>query len=479
MNNHRTGTVMKKFCILLVLGAVAASAPHPATAAEKAVDKRPVYVIPVEGMIESALLYVIRRGVAEAEQAGAGALILRMETPGGTIDAAEEIVRTLENLSVPTYTLVDKNAISAGAIIALATDHIYMTPGSKIGDAMPIMMTPFGGVQEMPEGTEEKMLSYVAGLIRATAQNKGHDDKLAEAMVRREIEYKIGDEVISPEGQLLTLTNVEAERKYGKDQKPLLSSGTVESLEELLKAIGMDGAEIREMSITSAERIARFIAALGPIFLIIGLLGIYIEVKTPGFGLPGMTGIVALAIFFWGHHIAGLAGMEDMLIFLLGILLLLLEIFVFPGFGVAGMLGVLCVGWALLNAMVQHYPGTPWYPDPDLLYKPFLKLTFSLIGTVLLAMLLGRWISRHPATSKLVLAEEAAHDKGFVSSANRPEDLVGLQGIALTDLRPGGTGMFGERKLDIVSRGNYIESGTTVRIVESHGMQVIVEPLES
>lgn len=467
---------MKKLCILFLL--FAAGAPLPIRAGETP-RAGPVYVIPVEGMIEPALLYVIRRGVAEAEQNNARALILRMDTPGGTIQAAEEIVRILEHVSVPTYTLVDRNAISAGAIIALATDHIYMTPGSKIGDAMPIMMSPFGGVQDMQEGTEEKMLSYVSGLIRATAQHNGHNDKLAEAMVRRELEFKIGDEIISPEGQLLTLTSAEAGKKYGEDQRPLLSAGTVDTLEALLKAIGMDDAEVREMGITAAERIARFIAALGPIFLIIGMFGIYIEVKTPGFGLPGIAGIIALTVFFWGHHIAGLAGMEDMIIFLVGVLLLLLEIFVFPGFGAAGMLGILCIGWALLNAMVQHYPGTPWYPDPNLLYKPFLKLTFSLIGTVLLAMLLGRWISRHPANSRLVLGEEIAHDRGFVSSPNRPEELVGRQGKALTDLRPGGSGMFGEKKLDIVSRGNYIEAGTAVRIVEAHGIQVVVEPLES
>ena len=467
---------MEKICILFLI--CAASAPLPLPAAVES-PPGPVYVIPVEGMIEPALLYVIRRGVAEAEQRKARAIILQMDTPGGTIQAAEEIIRILEHVSVPTYTLVDRNAISAGAIIAMATDHIYMTPGSKIGDAMPIMMSPFGGVQSLPDGTEEKMLSYVAGLIRATAQHNGHNDKLAEAMVRRELEYKIGDEVISPEGQLLTLTSAEAEKKYGEDQRPLLSAGTVDSLEELLKVIGMDNAEVRELGITTAERIARFIAALGPVFLIIGMLGIYIEVKTPGFGLPGITGVLALAIFFWGHHIAGLAGMEDLLIFLAGVLLLLLEIFVFPGFGAAGLLGLLCIGWALLNAMVQHYPGGPWYPDPNLLYIPFLKLTFSLIGSVVIAMLLGRWISRHPATSRLVLAEDTSHDKGFVSSSNRPEELVGLQGRALTDLRPGGTGMFGERKLDIVSRGNYIEAGSAVRIVETHGLQVIVEPLES
>ncbi len=188
-----------------------------------------VYVIPVHGMIEPALLYVMRRGVAEAEINGAAAIVLSMDTLGGRLDAATDIVRLMQRVRVPTYTFVEKNAISAGAIIALSTDKIFMAPGSVIGDAMPIMMSPTGGAQEMPEAIEEKTVSAVAALIRAAAQESGHDPQLAEAMVRRELEYKIADEVISPAGQLLTLTNVEAEREVGPPEarRKLLSQGTL------------------------------------------------------------------------------------------------------------------------------------------------------------------------------------------------------------------------------------------------------------
>ena len=293
-----------------------------------------VYTIPIRGMIEPALLYVIRRGVQEAEDVNAKAIIFVMDTPGGTLQAASDIVRTIQKIKVPTYTFVEKDAFSAGAIIAMATKHIYMAPGTVIGDAMPIMMTPWGGVQEMPEDIKEKAVSAVAALIRSAAEEGGHNKELAEKMVRREIEFKIGDEVISPAGQLLTLTNVEAERKFGKDKKPLLSEGTVKDVNELLKTVGLEGASVKELEVTAIERVARFIAALAPLFLIVGLLGLYIEFKMQGAIIPGAIGVLCLAIFFWGHHIAGLAGMEDILIFLLGMALLLIELLFIPGFGV-------------------------------------------------------------------------------------------------------------------------------------------------
>src|ERR1039457_5528583 len=157
-----------------------------------------VYTIPIHGMIEPALLYVIRRGVAEAGAVNANAIVFLMDTPGGTVDAATEIVRTIQNIKVPTYTLVENHAFSAGAIIALATKQIYMPPGSVIGDAMPILMTPGGTVEAMPDDIKEKSVSGVAALIRSAAQQSGHDPEVAEKMVRRETELKIDDVVLCP-----------------------------------------------------------------------------------------------------------------------------------------------------------------------------------------------------------------------------------------------------------------------------------------
>lgn len=436
-----------------------------------------VYSIPIRGMIEPALLYVIRRGVAEANATGARAIVFVMDTPGGTVDAAKDIVRTIQKLNVPTYTFVEKDAFSAGAIIALATKHIYMAPGSVIGDAMPIMMTPFGGPQEMPDDLKEKAVSAVAVLIRSAAEQGGHDKDLAEKMVRRETEYKIGNEIIGKKGELLALTNVEAERKIGKEARPLLSEGTVKDLDEMLGKVGLGGATVVELDVTAVERIARFIAAFAPVFLMLGLLGIYVEVKTPGFGLPGIAGIVFLAIFFWGHHIAGLAGMEDIVIFLIGLVLLLVELLLIPGFGVVGLTGIVLMIWAALSAMTRHYPGTPWWPTWENLQQPLMNLSLALVGTGIVAAVLAKFLPSSPIFHRLVLDSSTNRKSGFAASTDEPS-LVGQEGVALSTLRPGGTAMFGERKLNVVTRGMFIDPQARIRIVESHGNRIVVEPVE-
>lgn len=453
------------------------SLPGGAEVLVEAQSRDVVYTIPIRGMIEPALLYVIRRGVLEAEAAGAKAIIFIMDTPGGTVDAAGDIVRTIRGLKIPSYTFVENHAFSAGAIIALATKHIYMAPGSIIGDAMPIMMTPFGGVQEMSEDMKEKSVSAVAAIIRTAAESGGHDKELAEKMVRRELEFKIGDEVISPAGQLLTLTNVEAERPLGDEKRPLLSSGTVENLEALLERIGLAGAETRNLEITSVERVARFIAALAPLFLLGGLLGIYIEIKTPGFGLPGILGILSLAIFFWGHHIAGLAGLEEVVVFAIGMALLAAELFLIPGFGAVGIAGIALILWAMLSAMVQRYPGGPLLPVWGDMQGPLLKLSIALIGSAVAAALFARLLPSSPLFSRLVLAKATRRSEGFAASDDT-RSLLGQTGTALTMLRPAGTAQFGERRIDVVTGGEYIVAGSGVRVVESHGSRIVVEAVE-
>lgn len=461
-------------CVLLALG-------HPLgaerTLANDAAPAQPpvVYVIPIRGMIEPALLYVVRRGVDEAERAQADAVIFVLDTPGGTVNAAREIVFTIQNISVPTYSFVEKDAFSAGAIIALATRQIYMAPGSVIGDAMPIMMSPLGGAQEMPEGMEEKTVSGVAALIRAAAEQGGHNKELAEAMVRREIEFSIGDRVISPAGQLLTLTNEEAAEVVGDTDTPLLSAGTVSGLDEMLERVGLSGAEIRELQVTQTERIARFIAMLGPLLLMAGLLGIYLEVRTPGFGLPGLLGLVALGLFFWGHHIAGLAGREDLLLFAVGVVLLAIELLVLPGFGVLGISGALLMAAGLLMAMVRRYPGGPVIPPWPEFQWPITSLALAMIGTAAAAALLGRWLPSAPVFRQLILESATDRASGFTAAADSSAWL-GQHGKAVTDLRPGGAAIIGGKRLDVVTRGQFVDAGAAVRVVEARGAHVIVEP---
>ncbi len=435
-----------------------------------------VYIIPVNGMIEPALLYVMRRGVAEAEKTGAAAIVLSMDTLGGRLDAATEIVRLMQGVKVPTYTYVEKNSISAGAIIALSTDKIFMAPGSVIGDAMPIMMSPTGGAQEMPEAIEEKTVSAVSALIRSAAQESGHDPQLAEAMVRREKEYKIGDEVISPAGQLLTLTNLEAEREVGPPEarRKLLSSGTRETLARMLEAEGLGSNATRTLEVTSAERVARFIAALSPLLLMAGLLGLYIEFKTPGFGLPGILGILSLALFFWGHHIAGLAGMEELVIFMIGIGLILIEVFVLPGFGFPGVLGIMLVVWSLLSAMMHRLPGGSWWPTLPELQMPVFKLSLAIVLSGAAALLLGKFLPKTPLYSHLVLQQATRTGQGYSAAPPDTIHLLGAVGKALTALHPGGAVLVGDRRLDVVTRGEFLEADSPVQVVEVHGNRVVV-----
>ena len=463
---------MKAFVWLLcslafALGSVQAQ-PAPAPAPDA-----PVYVIPIRGQIEGALLYVIRRGIAEAERQNAAAIVFVMDTPGGTLDAAGDIVRSIQNAKPPVYTFVEKNAFSAGAIIALATKGIYMAPGSVIGDALPIMMSPLGGVQEMSEGLEEKAVSAVAALVRAAAQHAGHDPELAEKMVRRELEYKIGDEVVSPAGRLLTLTAEEAARP-GKGGKPLLSAGTAADLPAVLEQLGLAKQPVVEMQITSAEKIARLIAGAAPILMIIGFLGIYIEIKTPGFGLPGILGAACLALFFWGHHIAGLAGMEDLLIFVVGLALILVEIFLIPGFGFAGIFGIALVLVSLVGAMVRIVPGSEsWLPAWTDLQLPIFKTGVALVGTGAGALLLGRFLPRSRLFGRLALSAATAAGEGYTAAPDTSAR-VGQTGVALTQLHPAGAARFGAERLDVVTAGEFLDAGTPVRIVEAHGNRLVV-----
>lgn len=465
---------MKTLRILTLLATLFAGSVAVAADGAASTNAGPVYIIPIVDVIDDALVYVIRRGLNEALDNNAAAIVFDFDTPGGRIDSAEEILSMLRDLTIPTYSFVNPNAISAGAIIAMGTDHIYMTPGSKIGDAMPIMLTMFGNVDPMPESIEEKSASYVAAMIRAAAQHKGHDPQLAEAMVRRDSEYKIGDEVISKKGRLLTLTNKDAERRVGPDKHVLLSEGTVADLDELLARIGYAANPRHELVVTTAEEIARFIESFSVIILGLGLLGLYIEFKTPGFGLPGILGITLLAVWFWGYSIAGLAGMEEIALFILGLALLVIEVFFIPGFGFVGIGGIVLMVASIVMAMVEHYPGGPWWPAPPQLRVPLMTLAEAVILSAV-----GLWIASHflPKTEAfhhLVLESSTARSAGFTASAETGA-LVGRHGVAETALRPAGVARFDDLRLNVVSRGEFIDAGATLVIAEAHGNRIVVE----
>lgn len=475
---------MKKLLYLLLIILLSAIAPtHINAQTNKQTETGIAYIIPIHNMIERALVYLIKRGVSEAEAMNADVIIIDMNTPGGRLDATAEIIKILTSTKIPTYTFVNPDAISAGAITAMATDYIYMAPGSRIGDAMPIMMSPLpmGGPKAMPDDLKEKAVSPTVAMIRAAAQRKGHDAQLAEAMVRAEIEYKIGNKIICPAGQLLTLTSQDAEQIVGEgdDAHPLLSAGTVNDIQDLLNTIGHSTAKIITLKPSAAEKLARTIDGfpMSGILLALGLLGLYIEYKTPGFGIPGISGLIILAIWFWGHNIAGMANIAEILIFTIGVVLILAEIFIIPGFGIAGITGMILIVVGLFMSMIGNsFSIDGWYAFPTLedIHGAILNFSTTLIILLVGGILLSKLLPKSVIFQRLCLSTTENKDDGYIS-ASTSTALIGTHGIASTPLRPSGIGEFGDKRLDVIARGSFIEKSTAIVIAEVHGSRIIVE----
>jgi membrane-bound serine protease (ClpP class) len=468
-------------CLTLVAALTfAGAAPRVSLA-----DEDLTYIIPIKGMIERGLLYSFRRAIREAEDKGAGAIIIDMDTPGGKLQSAEEIVLLLLNTEIPTYTFVNPRAISAGAIISLATDEIYMTPTGLIGDAMPIMMSPIPGQAptEPSAGLREKIMSPTIALVRSAAQAKGHDPELGAAMVRPELEYKVGDKIICPEGELLTLTSQEAVDPIRENGEPLLAKGIAKNMEECLALIGRQDSTIVRISISPSEKIARVIEGftVSGILMGLGMLGLWIEFKTPGFGFPGIAGLLCLAIWFWGHNIAGLSGTTELMLFAIGAVLLLMEIFIIPGFGIAGIGGLALIVVSVMLSMVHGVP-TDEIDIPTVTFVhhewewAIIKMGMGITLTTGMAIVLARYLPETTIFRHLALSTEMRRQEGYQGSSEHP-DLVGARGTAVTTLRPAGIGIFDGKRINVISRGTFIDKDASIVIAEANGNRIVVEQL--
>jgi membrane-bound serine protease (ClpP class) len=432
-----------------------------------------IYVIPIKDAIEDALVYVVRRGVKEAIDAKADILILHMDTPGGMVSSTLEIYTILSKFphQDQTYTLIDRWAISAGAFLSAATRNIYMTPGAVIGAAAPVMMSPGGGAQELPSTMEEKQNSALRAQIRALAELHGHNKDVFNAMVDKDQGLEVAGKTIVEPGKIVTLTTQEAAQTYGTPPKPLLSSGTVESLDELVREIGGPDARVVKIEPTGFERVARFIVMLSPFLLSAALLCGYIEFKTPGFGVFGAIGIVLALFFFFGHSIAGLSGHEHIIIFLIGVALIAVELFILPGFLVPGLIGVLLVLFAVLKAMVDRYPTDPFVPTLPMLQLPLTNLAIALGVTLAATLALARFLPRSPLAGALVLDAVNAAELPIPAAAPAP----GTSGRSLSVLRPCGSADFGNGPVEVTTEGEFLPPGTPLRIVRVEGNRILVQ----
>lgn len=434
-----------------------------------------VYIIPIRENVMPPLTYVVRRGIKQAMDAGADAVVLDMHTDGGRVDVTEEIIRIIAQFEGTTATFVNTRAFSAGAFIAVATQNIFMAPQSVIGAAAPVMMAPgVGNMPEMPSTAEAKMTSAIRALVRTQAEKNGHNVEVVEAMIDKTKELKIGDEVLNEEGSILTLTDLQAARKHGDPPRPLLSAGTVKSLDEVLARLGLQDARRVVIVPTGAERVGFWINSISPILLMIGMVALYIEFRTPGFGIPGIVGIAAIGIYFLGGYIAALSGPGWILIFLLGLGLVALEWFVYPGTLVAGLTGAALIILALVMAMADIYPGGPIIPTMPQIQLPLRNLSLALVATIACVVVLGRFLS-HTVFFRRLVSQSASGVVSVAAMERKLDTGIGRSGVALTPLNPGGRARFDEELLDVITRGELVEQGRAVRIVGHTGPNPVVE----
>lgn len=396
-----------------------------------------VYAVPIRGEIEPGLAAFIARGLTLAERNNA-VLLLEINTFGGRVDAATEIKDLLFKAKVPVIAYVSERAWSAGALIALAAPQVAMAPGSSIGAAEPRPM-------------DEKTVSALRAEFESTAGRAGRNPRVAGAMVDADLAI----EGLVEKGKILTLSADDAV-EWG------IADVLANSRHEVLVHFGYDNYELIPLTPHWAERIARFVttSTVSSLLLTLGFLGLIFEITTPGWGVPGTGGLIALALFFGGRYVTGLAGFEEIGLFILGILLLAMEIFVIPGFGLAGILGIIAVVVSVVLVFGNLQAA---------LTSLFIALSVSIVAIILL----WKRIQQGHFWQRLVLSHTESKDEGYSAPADFSH-LLGHEGLTLTPLRPAGTVVIDGIRCDVVSEGGFIAENSLIEVVLLEGTRIVV-----
>lgn len=473
--------VLLRALVLLIVPLAVLGSPRSSGAQADAGDG-PVYVMRITGTIDLGLAPYVDRVVAAAEDDGAVAIIIEIDTPGGRLDAVIQMRDTIIDTDVRTVALVDATAFSAGALVAIASDEIYMTPAAVLGAATPVL----GGTGEV---ADEKTISAVRASFESAAEENGRDPRVAAAMVDTRVEI---DGLVTDE-ELLTLTVSEA-IEFG------YAEGTVANLDALLVELGLDDNELVVTSLGFAEQLVRFLTnpLLAGLLLLGGFLLIIGDLFSGGLGIAAVGGLALLAIFFWGHLLAGLAGWEDIVLVLVGIALIAVEVFVLPGFGVAGILGLIALGGGAFLAMI--YRDFEFVTNDDL-WRAGLTVAITLIAAMVGIVLLIMLVSRRGAPRGLVLSTRLGSGETLIersssgwlrwfdahirlepdrverpegAEADREGSLVGSIGLAVSDLRPGGIVDIDGHRLDVVTSGEYLPAGELIEVIRDDRYRRVV-----
>lgn len=493
------------YILLLIIGCLSANGNLFAQ------DTALVYVIDIRNEIGTGLGTYISDGIQLAEKADADAIVFDVDTPGGRVDSAVNIIRAIQGTQIPTIAFVNRQAISAGAMISIACNQIVMTSGGTIGDSAPV------NIQGQEVG--EKAISYIQGTIRATAERENRNPAIAEAMVDKELvlvklkdgqiikllpeEYATREEegeemeILCAQGKLLTLSTRQAlEYRFADAQAETLTellaqyqivevAGTKMPLteeaimqrqreygfSEVNRLTTLTDARVTKVRATLADKIVFFLTNpfISSLLLSLGLLGIFIEIRSPGFGVPGLLGLICVGLFFGGHMLTRIDAGWAFLLFMLGIALIALEVFVIPGFGIAGILGIVM----MLGSVFFVFDGA--YN----LRTAVLWLSISVISTSGLIILAAFFLPETRIFQRFALSTVMDTDMGYHSSSSEDfQAYLGKAGTALTPLRPSGTARIADKRVDVVTVGDFIPQNSNVRVVEVEGSKVFVEAVE-
>ena len=435
-------------------------------------DATKIIVVSIEGEIDLGMASYVRRIIERANSDTFSYVVLEINSPGGRLDAAIQIKDSIIESQTPVISFVNREAFSAGALIALASTRIFMAPGSVLGSAAPV------DGQGVESG--EKIVSAVRKEFKSLAELRGRRADVAEAMVDKSVEV----EGLVASGKLLSLTAEEAlEWGYSED--------LIQNLSEIETVLDLDGAQLVYTSPTLIETLVRFFtsSSIAPLLISLGLLGIMIEFMSPGFGLAGVIGVLFLALFFWGHMLAGLAGWEGVILVTLGIVLLGIELLVAPGFGVVGVIGI---GMFLSGIFISLV-------GEGSMAKDFQRAGFQLIQTFILVVvgsfLALKFLPKRRLFRGLVLNATMRTGHGIDepnkvpsgdlrdgsrvrASASQNGPLYGSEGKALTDLNPSGVIVIGNLRVDVVTEGNFVSKGSFVTIIRDERYRRVVRKLD-
>jgi membrane-bound serine protease (ClpP class) len=484
-------------------------------------------VIPIEGVIDDVLRRSIERRLDEARAKGVDLVIFEMNTPGGLVTSALDISKLIKKLpdeGIRTAAWVHDQAYSAGALISVAAQEILMSSSASIGDCAPIMVSPVGGMTELGETERAKAESPILQEFRDSAIRNDYDPLLCQAMVTVGVEvwwlentetgerkfvdaakkkeliddadaeqrhWRVVETYTDPrtgkqvpaktptdqEGELLTLSESEA-LVYG------FASGIANDLNQVAAHFGLSGP-LERAEISGWEKFAMWLNSplVRGILFIIMLLGAYIEFQSPGLIVPGVTALVALAIFLGAPYAAGLANIWTIMVLVIGLVLLAVELFLIPGFGVVGICGILLILVALVGSFVPAEPGAPPFSWPslkgtwDALETGIIVLASSVIIAVTGIALLARYLPSAPLLSRIIPANPQDDAALAIDDPYADVAQVGDIGVVVGDLRPSGQARFGQEVVDVQSQGEYVDAGRRVQVLKRQGPKVVVRPV--